>query len=398
MSAEILSGIGTAVEATGGMATTATNIAPVVEGVSKVGGFVSTFADLAASQSDKFIPSLNAEIFAKTTELSSFPVFEDRPIASLNILKDTVPIASSPKTAEEISSAPIEAPRVEEITLFDSSDINLPEPEMNNPIETIQEISEFESLSEEAPESEIVARDQRVEEVIEEFLPKEEFTQTEAPMEKAEAMTAGETREISLVQHQEEPEMTQKVKEILVASGIKEEEAEKIAPQSVEQVLEAKVEKKTAVQRKKENKIPDEARKTSEIKFVRDESADEARRQDARRAIDIVFETETDKKPGSEVSMNMSQTPKDEEVSEIALRHGQKYDGSYAEILKELSKISLESKKQAREQVERLIQEKPAVRTGNGKNVNEEDIRRVLRLDKFRNPILDFLTKFYEGI
>lgn len=365
MMAEILSAVG---EAASGMATAAAPVAPVVEAGTKLGSAVPSFAELAASQSDKFIPSLNTEIFTNTVKLSSFPVFEDRPVASLNVLKDTVPVVEAPK----------------EVTVFESSAIFQAEPKT---IDTRQLIEEqiVEGHPEPVPElqdSRKVELTVREEHKVEELTDKVIDQSTQEPRELPKVESTGANKpQLEVLNLGREVEMAQKVKALLVETGIEEKAADRIAGQSLrEAVTRREWVEETGI--KEERKAVGSG--SAGVEFVRDEEADEARRQDAQNAIDRVFPEDQDavQKSGSEIAGHMNQNPKEDEISEIVPQTLQRSDGSYEEILKDLSEDHFDSKEDARTAIEKLILEKPAVKVGKGKRVGEEDIKRVLKLDK----------------
>lgn len=302
---------------------------------------LGSFAEQGVAQADRFIPSLNKDIFANTSPVTVFADFQDRPV-SLASLKDMVTIATNQN--------------------------NLPE----KPIVAAKEIVVFES--------------------------------TQAPKLESYQLKARSS-------YLAELKMASNIYSQLLETGVSKEEAKRVAEQALAQAIARKNLVKTKKEEEEEEKTEavevDETEEKEKQKplekerpapdFVRDEYADEARRKDGARAIDTVFdkgeETASEDVKGSEIVENMSPAPTEAEVSELALRHGQKFDGSYTEILDEMKKTSFKSKREARERLEQLILEKPAVTTGKSRSVGEDDVRRVLRFKNFRNPVLDFITK-----
>jgi len=300
---------------------------------------LGSLAEKVSMQSDRFMPSLNKDIFSNTTPATIFADFQDRPVFSASILKDMTVLASNKPLGK--------GEPVKEMVVFEN-------PAKIEDVETSQIVN--------------------------------------APAQSP------------AVQIQEELALATNVRNLLLEIGVNKKEAVRISEQSLAQALERKLKKKTL---KKEEEIEEETENESKppvkedkdqpVNFVRDEFADDARRKDGQKAIQEAFgkaaETE-EEVDGADITENMNQVPSEDEVSEIALRHGQKQDGSYSEILNEMKKSSFTSKEEAKAKLEELISQKPAVTKGKGKTVGEEDVRRVLTLKSFRNPFLDFLTKF----
>jgi hypothetical protein len=314
-----------------------------------------------APQGDLFSPSLNKDIFSQTVPATTFPVVEDRQIMSKSVFRDTVPIVSA-KAQGKLSSLPREGVIFEVPKAFDDAfkeDVKEPEIELD-PIEHR------------------VDTEPQLENVI-----------------KEEARIASNVRgllvEVGVPEAKAEKIASKALVEALAKRGVRVEtlQKEKTKPETEqEEKLKEKEEKKVKDNKdddRKEKKPIDE--KKEEEKFVRDEYADEARRKDANRAVEKVFEDEREVKTGEEIASNMNERPDVNEMSELALNVKQDDDGSYQEILKELRGMQFESKKDAKERIEKLIEEKPAVKSGNGKIVEKKDVSRVLR--SLRNILSD---------
>lgn len=180
--------------------------------------------------------------------------------------------------------------------------------------------------------------------------------------------------------------LSQKTKELLLSTGVSEKEAVRVSKEALNEAL-----------LKKRLRLKQKQVKEEKVEFSTDENAQEARRKDAETAIEKTFEKDGPK-TGAEVIENMSDNPKEEEISEIALKFGQKYDGSFTELVNEAKTYSFESKKDAKDKLNELIDKKPAVKKGQGKKVERKDIERVLFLKNFRNPIPDFFANLYERV
>ncbi len=351
MSAEMLSGMASAVG----------SVSKGVEAASGVTSGVVTVAEKAASpvqtigslQNDMFIPSLNKDIFSNTRPAATFVDFQDRAVLSKSFLRDTIPIASAKVSEAEV--------------------LDLVQDEITPGITSLVEIKPTQGIKQ----------------------PESDFGLYLGKIEEPEIRTKvlGEMK------------IASNIKTLLEEAGVGEKEAVRVSTEALNKSLAKKdlpgvktmlkeATEEDEEDKEKQDKV-DRGVKTPE--FVRDEFADEARRKDGESAIEMVFgnTSEAEKEiKGSDVAGNMHTTPAEAEISELALRHGQKHDGSYAEILDEIKKSSFRSKEEAKKKLEKLIYEKPAVTTGAGKVVRDEDIRRVLTFKGFSNPFLDFITRF----
>lgn len=362
MNAEALGGV---VSAGAGVAEAVSAPAAAVGSVGETAGSVTqSVGSLTNFGKDMHMPSLNKGIFSYTTPVTSFASFPDRPVFSKDIFKETVPLAVSKD--KNLSAEPV-VPEAFTKAFEEPSNPDL--------------ISEafykaFEGKVEEAVETVVFEA------------PKNTIDEKEIRSDILEAVS-------------EDIKLAEKVNELLLDSGVRPFEAKEITDKALEKALERKgivleepkaqdesvKTEKVLELKKKEEEFKDEKEQKKFSKnpnqgkqeFIRDEFADEARRQDADQALEKVFEREEGKvKQGEEIASRMNSKPSLNEMSELALNLKQDDDGSYEEILKELRKQEFASKEEARQAVERLIFEKPAVKAGKGRVVGKEDVKRVL--------------------
>jgi len=122
-----------------------------------------------------------------------------------------------------------------------------------------------------------------------------------------------------------------------------------------------------------------DAIKTIMPKFVVDFEANKARIQDAEISIKSISPT-TEGISGEQIADLMNQTPSFEETSEVLTIIPTYKDGSYAEILEDISKQTFSDKSSALIKIIEIIRKKPAVMMAQvGKAVNEFDVERVFK-------------------
>ncbi len=206
---------------------------------------------------DRNMPALNKDIFSNTRPATSFTDFQDRPVFSKDILKETMPIASAEKIVFEAANAQI------------------------------------------GPVPEVTAED-------------------ELPIMESSITTGAIKEDLKLASN---------VKGLLVEVGFSEDEAVEVSTRILGDVLakkgietemevknEEEVSKKVgdATENKERKEVKKEKNETVEL--VRDEYADNARRKDAEKAIDIVFEG-SEEATGENIILKMNQSPAEDEIS-----------------------------------------------------------------------------------
>lgn len=127
--------------------------------------------------------------------------------------------------------------------------------------------------------------------------------------------------------------------------------------------------------------------KAQKPKFFVDFEAVQARIENARRSVKSIDPTQ-EEISGKRISYLMNQTPSLEETSEVLALIPTYRDGSYSEILEDISELSFSTKGEAMVKIMELIRNKPAIMIAKfGKAVNEFDVSRVFKfLDMSQNP------------